>query len=252
MEIPVDLSSIFKDSVQRLDSAAVKGMNVKKNPGVQRAIDMVGQLSAEAQSLKKPLTTFDKLLESEDNQAIYLMWKKNEAKTNASIVIGFLKAARRKLYLNDAKGKSFVNTPVCILDFYVHPSFQKQGYAMHEKVEPIQCAFDKPSTLLLEFLKKNYKLENPVWQSTNFVAFPGFFESLTKKEGDHPKANGVHTNSSVFDGSHSELTSPRACEKDSVGGLIHGDQKMDSKVEAAKDSPQGRKNTRDFGHQSIW
>lgn len=37
-------------------------------------IDKIGKLSAEAQKMKRVLTTYDKLLESED-QILYLLWE---------------------------------------------------------------------------------------------------------------------------------------------------------------------------------
>lgn len=58
------------------------------------------------------------------------MWKKSES-TIGTVIIGFLKTAKsRKLYLtNNAQNKPIVKEPICVLDFFVHSDFQKQGYA---------------------------------------------------------------------------------------------------------------------------
>lgn len=78
--------------------------------------------------LRKPLTSYDKLLDSDDDQALYLNWAKNEEKPSSSVVYGLLRISRKKLYLNDAEGRTYVTTPVCILDFYVHPTVRKEGH----------------------------------------------------------------------------------------------------------------------------
>ena len=56
--------------------------------------------------------------------------------------------------------------PVCLLDFYVHESCQRLGIGKklfdmmleHEKILPNKVAYDRPSNLLLNFLKKYFGL----------------------------------------------------------------------------------------------
>lgn len=84
---------------------------------------------------------------------------------------------------------------VCLLDFYVHYSFQRRGIGKrlfefmmeNERIEmPYQIAFDNPSVALLRFLHKKYNLDDPIWQNTNFVVFSQLFavaENLALEEG---------------------------------------------------------------------
>ncbi|KAI1724367.1 GNAT acetyltransferase, mec-17 domain-containing protein [Ditylenchus destructor] len=255
MEISSDLSTTLKEPVHIFDRNTVKWLNPVRNISVGKAIDEMGKLSAQAQSLKKPLTTFEKLLYCEDEQTLYLMWKRHDTRPSASIVIGYLKTTKRQLYLKDTEDNNYVTTPLCVLDFFVHPSMQKQGYAEvifnhmleHEKIEPINCAFDKPSAALLEFLRKHHKLESPIWQVNNFAVFPNFFVNLKSEES---KINGQSERPQTAS-TFGSVTS-RSTQRDSVGGIFHRDHAVESKNPVAADSPQGRKNTRDFGHQPIW
>jgi len=90
------------------------------------------------------------------------MWQKKDDCPSVSIVYGFLRTCRRKLYLINNDQKCTIASPVSVMDFFVHLSVQKQGYALvlfnnmleAEKVEPYQCAYDKPSASLLKFLHK--------------------------------------------------------------------------------------------------
>lgn len=48
MDVPFDLSLSFKSQpIQRLDKASLKWLTPRKNPGVQKAIDQMGVLSAQ-------------------------------------------------------------------------------------------------------------------------------------------------------------------------------------------------------------
>jgi len=251
MEIHFDLGKSLKSSpVQRLDASTLKWMTPQRDSGVYAAVDKIGALSAEAQGLKRPLTTFEKLLNSDDEQCLYLMWHKKDDSPSVSIVYGFLRTCRRRLYLNNNDQQCTIASPISVMDFFVHPSVQKQGYAFvlfnnmleAEKVEPYQCAYDKPSASLLKFLHKHYGLQEPVMQSTNFAVFPQFFES--------PRAEDL---GSASQGSSSARTAstPRH-STDMAGKIIHGDLPPPTKMVPAPDSAQGRKYTRDFGHQAIW
>jgi hypothetical protein len=50
-----------------------------------------------------------------------------------------------------------------------------------EHVQPCELALDTPSVTLLAFMNKYYQLDNPIWQNTNFVVFPKFFEFVKEK-----------------------------------------------------------------------
>ncbi|KAJ1347844.1 hypothetical protein KIN20_003010 [Parelaphostrongylus tenuis] len=185
MELNYNLSEIFtSEPFQRLDRAQLARFNPRKFWCVQKSIDTLGQLSTEAQGLKRILTTYEKVVNHAEDQIIYLMWQRHPSKTSSSIVIGMLKIGRKHLYLLDESQRKFEEEPLCILDFYVHSSVQRRGnghklfdYMLRqESTSATSIAIDRPSDALLQFLEKFYELKKPVWQSTNFVVFPEFFE----------------------------------------------------------------------------
>lgn len=59
-------------------------------------------------------------------------------------------------------------SPTCVLDFYVHESCQRKGYGKllfvkmleYEHASPEKMAYDRPSSKLISFLKKHYKLSS--------------------------------------------------------------------------------------------
>ena len=69
--------------------------------------------------------------------------------------------------------------PLCVLDFYVHESVQRNGIGKQlfermlqvEKVLPQKLGYDRPSEKLLSFLSKHYYLKKYVPQSNNYVVF---------------------------------------------------------------------------------
>ncbi len=52
----------------------------------------------------------------------------------------------------------------------------------HEGVSPDEVAIDKPSESLVSFMAKHYGLSEPIWQNTNYVVYPGFFDHLEEKD----------------------------------------------------------------------
>jgi alpha-tubulin N-acetyltransferase 1 len=50
--------------------------------------------------------------------------------------------------------------------------FQTEGIGADE------VGIDKPSESLLQFMNKHYGLVDPIWQNTNYVVYPGFFEHI--------------------------------------------------------------------------
>jgi hypothetical protein len=55
---------------------------------------------------------------------------------------------------------------------------------------------------------------------------------------------------SVSLSSNREHSTPRA--RGMASGIIHGDAPLPTRREAGPDTPLGRKNKRDFGHQALW
>ncbi|VDM37534.1 unnamed protein product [Toxocara canis] len=260
MEVPFDLEEFFEDApIQRLDLNTLRRLNPRKCWPVQKAIDRMGALSAEAQGLKRVLTSYDKLIDSDDGQVLYLMWKKDPNHEKSSIVIGILKIGYKCLYLMDASMKTFKTTPLCILDFYVHDTLQRRGNGhalfeymiQHEGSSVEKVAIDKPSDSLLQFMNKYYALTNPLWQSTNYVVYAPFFDFLRPSdEVDDNRKQLVSSKTEAL--MQNEKQKPqRARMHDSVAGIMYGGSSIPKRVLAAPDTPQGRKNARDFGHQTI-
>ncbi|PIO64201.1 hypothetical protein TELCIR_14179, partial [Teladorsagia circumcincta] len=212
MEIAYDFSEIFStEPIQRLDRAQLARYNPRKFWAVQKAIDTLGELSTQIQR--------------------------------------------------------FEEEPLCILDFYIHDSVQRKGNGhqlfdhmlRQEGTTAKGVAIDRPSDAFLQFLAKFYGLKKPVWQSTNFVVFPEFFEG--KKPTHQNEHCGTGSRSEKFGSDRNEpllvsqyLSTDRDAHgagKDSVAGLLHGDNGPEFRRIAAPDTPLDRKNRRDFGHQSL-
>ena len=74
--------------------------------------------------------------------------------------------------------------PLCVLDFYIHESCQRQGigkllfeYMLQcEKIQPCELAYDAPSKKLLSFLAKYYGLSKYNHQNCHFVIFYDYWE----------------------------------------------------------------------------
>ncbi|KAL6724932.1 hypothetical protein Aduo_019771 [Ancylostoma duodenale] len=260
MEIAYDFSEIFpSEPIQRLDRTQLIRFNPRKFWSVQKAIDALGHLSTEAQGLKRILTTYEKVLNQPDDQFIYLMWQHHPTKPAVSLVIGMLKVGKKHLYLLDENQRKYEEEPLCILDFYIHDSVQRRGNGhqlfdhmlKQESTSAAAVAIDRPSDAFLQFLSKFYGLKKPVWQSTNFVVFPEFFEGKSPVERYDKSGSGCRSEK-FGTRRNTDLTAPETTGKDTVAGLLHGNMTPELRRIAAPDTPLDRKNRRDFGHQSIW
>uniref|UniRef100_A0AC35TR18 Alpha-tubulin N-acetyltransferase n=1 Tax=Rhabditophanes sp. KR3021 TaxID=114890 RepID=A0AC35TR18_9BILA len=268
MEINYDLSEAFSDDIARLTQQTVRRLSPKKFWGVEQAINGLGNLSKEAQGLRNVLTTYQKVVDSNDDPTLYIMWKKNPINEKHSIVIGLLKVGRKKLYLMDDSMQRYETTPLCVLDFYVHNTLQRQGNGHKlfeemlkgENFEAKDIAIDKPSPSFLNFLNKFYNLNNPIWQSTNYVVFSQFFDGM---EATHSysvdreqKRRGISEKSmyeaqSPLDVS-SKYSKHRALECQAAKIIHGGGGEVKQYVESDPNTPRARKNLRDFGHTHIW
>ncbi|CAD7014367.1 unnamed protein product [Ceratitis capitata] len=157
---------------------------------ISAIIDRLGELSANAQKLNKPITTAQKLRQS-DNQVVYLMADVAKGSERGDEVVGLLKIGTKDLYLFDELGQARkVDNVPCILDFYIHDSRQRMGLGKklfetmlnEEKWNPVKCSVDRPSEKLLGFLKKHYGLERAIPQANHFVLYDGFFEHEKSSE----------------------------------------------------------------------
>ncbi|CAB3409109.1 unnamed protein product [Caenorhabditis bovis] len=180
MQVNADLRPILGPALVRLDPMRIKQI---QDPVVYEAIDNLAKLSAHCLQLRSPLTTCEKLINSDNT--LYLSWKYDE-EHNVSKLLGFAKVGRKKLFLYDTEMQTYEGEILCLLDFYVHFSCQRQGVGKEiidyllaqEHTEPHQLALDNPSVTLLGFMSQKYGMTKPVWQNTNFVVFDELFQSL--------------------------------------------------------------------------
>uniref|UniRef100_A0A915PS70 Alpha-tubulin N-acetyltransferase n=1 Tax=Setaria digitata TaxID=48799 RepID=A0A915PS70_9BILA len=262
MNVPANLSVYFPDMpVQRLNDVMLRQLNPRKCWIVEKTINSMGALSTAAQGLKRVLTTYDKIINSDDGQVLYLLWRKNPNNENSSIIIGLLKIGYKNLYLMDPSMRSFQVAPLCVLDFYVHDTLQRQGYGhtlfnymlQQENSSAENVAIDKPSQSLLQFMKKHYGLNEPLWQVTNFVVYPPFFENLKLCDSSVSMNQPYQKSSKTEAANGNQGTLDIRChERDSVSSLMHDDVRMGRRVVVDPETAQGRKISRDFEHQSIW
>uniref|UniRef100_A0A183UQV9 N-acetyltransferase domain-containing protein n=1 Tax=Toxocara canis TaxID=6265 RepID=A0A183UQV9_TOXCA len=138
-----------------------------KDARLYSAIDELALLSAKAMQLRQPLTTCEKIVNADN--VLYIMWEKDEQK-GVSRLIGMLKVGRKQLFLYDREMKTYEGELLALLDFYVHFSYQRQGYVT-----------------LLAFMAKHYGLTDAIWQNTNFVVFPQLFGAITVDDASAPE-----------------------------------------------------------------
>ena len=99
--------------------------------------------------------------------------------------IGILKIGKKKLFIRKSSGVLVEMEPLCVLDFYVHESEQRNGFGkvlfdhmlLVENVLPHKLAIDRPSAKFLGFLRKHYALTEYIPQTNNFVVFNKYFDS---------------------------------------------------------------------------
>ncbi|GET89211.1 hypothetical protein, conserved [Leishmania tarentolae] len=149
-----------------------------------RTIDILGARSQQTQEINAVLTSVARLREN-DTFRLYLLTQNHRG-------VGILKVGVKKLFVTHPVTRALVEVdPLCVLDFYVDESCQRQGYGKKiyshmleaEHVSrPEVLAIDRPSNKLLGFLKKHYGLAAYTPQANNFVVFHSFFDHTTVSE----------------------------------------------------------------------
>jgi len=137
----------------------------------------LGELSGIAQKLNGPITSIDKLKES--NNVLYVHKKVTEG--GVEVITGYIKAGYKNLFFYTAKGKvvEMSDVPVC-LDFFVHPDHQRHGIGkklfdfMLQAMSRQACefAYDRPSSKLTPFLWKHYNLCHQDVQPNRYAIYP--------------------------------------------------------------------------------
>lgn len=185
MDFPFNINVLFPELITKITSESLRLGHGSRSTGthleqISKVINEMGDASSKAQGLRTTITTANKLRLSDHH--LYLLKDDSDGKLNGQ-VIGILKVGHKNLFILDQLGVQREVAPLCVLDFYVHESFQRQGCGKglfdhmlcKEKAEVHHLAIDKPSDKLIAFLKKHYGLSAQIRQVNNFVVFKDFF-----------------------------------------------------------------------------
>ncbi|XP_058054887.1 alpha-tubulin N-acetyltransferase-like [Anopheles bellator] len=195
MEFRFNMHPLFRSRIVRINNSLLptgftaqsRRVALDATAQISEIINFVGSMSAQAQGLSVPVTTPQKLRNSDHH--IYLMFEPNDKN---GLVVGILKVGRKSLYVFDPSGETVNVTAPCVLDFYVHESRQRGGIGRElfehmlreEHIQPDELAIDRPSEKLLGFLQKHYGLSKKIPQMNNFVVYEGFFASKEHNSSD--------------------------------------------------------------------
>ena len=167
----------------------VSKMPDKERDFLAQHLDALGVASGVAQGLRAPITSLCKLqaAPSTDETVIILAFSSSSSSStspsSANIPCGFLKYGLKSLYLHKKSGELVQCRPICLLDFYVDETLQRQGVgkslfahflALVGPLPPEHIAYDRPSPKLYPFLMKHYGLVNHDLSPYGFAVFPGF------------------------------------------------------------------------------
>eukprot|EP01039_Chlorochromonas_danica_P006719 gene6719-7428_t len=152
--------------------------------GLHKQLDDLARLSAEAQNLKVPITSYEKMLTADGSQVLLVLVEVDSAQ-----VLGYLKYGyKASLYFYMPRTGRVVqkDRTLCLLDFYVLEAHQRRGFGKmlfeaflkDTEVLPEMIAYDRPSPKLLPFLSKNFALTGADLQPNRFAVFPPFLSSL--------------------------------------------------------------------------
>lgn len=186
MEFPFDLVALVGAPPEHQGTCVgcvdERSLGSSSRGPLSTVLEELGQRSAVAQGLRKPVTYGSHL----GDQRVYLLVEGN-------VALGLLKVGRKKLFVAASPQNGFADVqgafreiePVCCLDFYVHERCQRAGLGKvlfeamlrRERLLPEQLGYDRPSPKLMAFLNKHYGLHRYQPQSNNFVVFENYFHS---------------------------------------------------------------------------
>ncbi|XP_028394608.1 alpha-tubulin N-acetyltransferase-like [Dendronephthya gigantea] len=188
MEFEFDVNKVLPNTITFVDCKrspfATHARDVKSlRKQLDKVIDALGSASSKAQGLHTVITTAAKLQYSDHE--LYIL-KDISANGGHGAAIGMIKVGRKTLFLMDIHGVQHEVVPLCVMDFYVHHSKQRNGCGKKlfehmlkiHNLQPSQVAIDRPSHKFLSFLKKHYGLQNSISQPNKFVVFDQFFRDM--------------------------------------------------------------------------
>lgn len=178
-------------------------INKQKQNQLKQCIDSIGLLSSKAQQLNNIITTYDKFISSIDKQTILLCTSvdNNNIQSN-NTVYGYIKIGYKNLFYYNNNGHIIeLNNQLCVLDFYVYHTYQRNGIGLllfntmlqHCNKQAYELAYDRPSHKFLSFLHKHYNLYSYIQQQNNYVIFDQYFtRSNHNRQQQHTST--THTN----------------------------------------------------------
>jgi hypothetical protein len=107
------------------------GLNLQEREDTKKVIDAIGLLSAKAQCLCKPVTDYERLRLYGSTQRLYICTSLPPSAASASsmspfvVVKGILKVGVKNLFIARPNGHMHEMSPLCVLDFYIHHSYQR-------------------------------------------------------------------------------------------------------------------------------
>lgn len=187
MEVLFDLKAVFGNNqpIVKITGEWVTMRNARKFPAIADVVNALGEESAFSQGLRGPVTSYEKMYNSD--YLLYIWWEPHPTNASYGLVMGFAKVGRKSLYLFDRDGKCVKCNPVCLLDFYVVQSQQRKGYGLallqHVMQEnglthPWEIAVDRPSSLYYAFMHRHFNLPKSaaIEQPNHFVVYAKFFD----------------------------------------------------------------------------
>ncbi|MCO5563805.1 hypothetical protein L7F22_017454 [Adiantum nelumboides] len=107
-------------------------LGTREREEVKRVIDEMGLLSAQAQQLKCPVTSFDRMCLYRAHCLYVLFDSCSLADTQEGakmVLVGMLKVGAKDLFIRRLDGSVHEMSLPCVLDFYIHHSFQRYDIA---------------------------------------------------------------------------------------------------------------------------
>ena len=86
---------------------------------VNEILDSMGLMSSQVQGLQVVKTSAHKFFISRDRIII---------KAEKNCVIGFIRTGNRKLFIKDNISNYVHEEPISVIDFFVHPTYERQGH----------------------------------------------------------------------------------------------------------------------------
>ncbi|KAL0047055.1 hypothetical protein WJX82_005181 [Trebouxia sp. C0006] len=187
MDFGFTLNGVQAEGIVCWDRVRVGGLDVQTKERLRLVVDTFGRNSCRSQGLSAVITDLYRLQTSDHR--LYLAISQ---KAGRLTVFGGIKTGSKKLFIRVETGAFCEIEPICVLDFYVHEDYQRQGLGKHlfehclaaERQTAASVGYDRPSPKLLAFLRKHYGLAQYIPQSNNFVVFSAYFQSTGQQPGN--------------------------------------------------------------------